>query len=132
MPLLELHRVGEPAHDVAQRADWKLDEHLPATGVVVVVEQRLVLLRGLDAEVHVIALGAVDAARFELGLEQDVAGVEIAQAYLPGMLALGQQHAAAAIEIKAQALGAFLRRHLGRRGIVGLDRWSRCRLRRWR
>ena len=81
--LLELHRIGEPADGVAERADRELDQHLAVGRRVFVREHALALLPGLDPEAHVVALGAVDAAALELGLEQDIAGVEIAEPHPP-------------------------------------------------
>jgi hypothetical protein len=88
-------------------------------------EQDLVALHDLDAEANVIALAAVDAAGLDLGLEKDVAGIEIGEAYLPGPVAFGQEYAGAVVEIKARALGAFLRGRLGRCGIGTLDGLAR-------
>ena len=121
--LLEFHRIGKPAHRVAERADRELDQDLA-------VRWRsnrgrstlLALLPDLDAEAHEIALGAVDAAGLELGLEQDVAGVEIAQPHAPGLLALRHDDPAAVVEIEPDALGGLLRRHFGRRRIIALRR----------
>ena len=75
---------------------------------------------------HVIALGAVDPAGLELGLEQDVAGVEIAQPDLPRRLALRQHHPAAVIEIEPKPLRPFLRRIIRRRRKGPLDRLRGC------
>ena len=55
-----------------------------------------------------------------LGLEQNVAGIEIAQPHAPWMRGFRQNDAAAVIEIELKASGALLRRHLGWRRIVAL------------
>ena len=120
--LLELHRIGKPADRVAERADRELDQHLAVGRRIVVGEDAFVLLPDLEAEAHEVALGAVDPAGLELGLEQDVAGVEIAQAHAPRVLALRQDHPAAVVEIEPQPFGPLLRRHLGRRRIRALFR----------
>ena len=44
---------------------------------------------GLDAEAHEIALAAIDETGLDFSFEQRIAGVEVAQLHLPGMLALG-------------------------------------------
>ena len=64
--LLELHRVGKPAHRVAERADRELDQHLAVGGRVFVGEDALALLPHLDPEAHVVALAAVDPAGLEV------------------------------------------------------------------
>ena len=98
MALLELHRIGKPAHGVAERADRELNQDFAIGGRIFVAEQAFAVLPNLDAA-HIIALGAVDPPDLDLGLEQDVAGVEIAEAHLPGLFALRQDHAAAVVEI---------------------------------
>ena len=55
------------------------------------VEQGFALLPGLEAETDVIALAAVDAPGLHLGVEQNVASVEIADTHPPWMVALRQQ-----------------------------------------
>jgi hypothetical protein len=120
--LLELHRIGKPADSVAERADRELDQHLAVGRRVFVREHALALLPGLDAEADVVALGAVDAAALEFGLEQDIAGVEIAEPHPPGVRTLRQHHAAPVVEIEPQPAEAFLRGHIGRRRIGALRR----------
>ena len=68
-------------------------------------EHALALLPDLEAEAHVIALGAVDAAGLELGLEQNVAGVEIAEPHPPGMLALRQTTRQPSLKSNRRPLG---------------------------
>ena len=67
--------------------------------------QQFVVLPDLEPEADVVALAAVDAAGLDVGLEQHVAGVEVGQAHAPGMLAFGQMHAAAVVEIETQPFG---------------------------
>src|SRR4051812_17922885 len=103
-------------------------------------EDAFTALPRLDAEAHIVVLGAVDPSTLELGLEQHIAGVEIADAHLQRLLSLRPHHSAAAVEIEAQTLGTFLGGHLSGRGIGGLDgrrrgggcrsRYSRIRRRR--
>jgi hypothetical protein len=88
-------------------------------------EHALALLPGLDAKTYVVALGAVDAAGLELSLEQDVPGIEIGDAPLPGIIALRKEHARAVVEVKAQTLRTFLGGHLARCGIGALDGFGR-------
>ena len=87
--LLELHRIGKPADGVAERADRELDQHLAVGRRVFVHEHALALLPDLEPEADVITLGAVDAAALELGLKQNIAGVEIAEPHPPGVRPLG-------------------------------------------
>ena len=115
--LLELHGIGKPANRVAERVDREPDQHVAAGGGIVVDEQAFAVLPDLDAEADKVALGAVDASSFQFGLEQDVSGVEIGQADVPGMIALRHRDPAAVIEIVAQAFGAFLGRNIRRRPI---------------
>jgi hypothetical protein len=129
MLLLEFHRVGEPAHGVAERADRKLDQHLAIGGGIIVRDELLILLPDFEAEAHEITLAAVDAPALELGLEQDVAGIKVTQLHPPGMLALRKHDPAAAVEIEAQPSRALLRWNVGRRRIGGLGRGSRGRAR---
>jgi hypothetical protein len=68
-------------------------------------EQDLVALHDLDAEANVIALAAVDAAGLDLGLEKDVAGIEIGEAYLPGPVAFGRSTRAPSLKSKREPLG---------------------------
>jgi hypothetical protein len=61
----------------------------------------------LDPKADVPALGGVDEGTLVLALEQDVAGVEVAQAHPPfAVCPGGQQHAAAEIEVEADAFRA--------------------------
>src|SRR6266436_5290501 len=114
MAFLKPHRVGEPADDVADRADWELDQHLALGGGIVVAEQALALGPDLEAEAHEITLGTVYAPSLEFGLEEDAAGVEVAEAHAPGMVTLGQYDPAAVVEIEADSFGGFLRGNVGR------------------
>ena len=125
MLLLEFHRIREPANRVAHGADRKLDEHVAAGGRIIVGDELLLPLPHFKAEAHEIALAAVDAPAPELGLEQDVTGIEVAQLDPPGTLAFRKEHPAAAVEVEAQAARAFLGRHLGRRRIGRLGLGSR-------
>jgi hypothetical protein len=74
MEFLELDGIGVPTHGVAERTYRELDQHLAARGGIVVDEQSLPVLPDLDAESYEVTLGAVDASRLDLGLEQDFAG----------------------------------------------------------
>ena len=65
-------------------------------------------------------LRAVHTPGFDLGLEQDVAGVEIGKAHAPGMLVLGQDDPTAMVEVELDAVRATLRGHSGRRRISAL------------
>ena len=75
--LFEFHGIGKPTDRVAERVDREPDQHVAAGGGIVVDEQAFAVLPDLDAEADEVALGAVDASRFQLGLEQDVSGVEV-------------------------------------------------------
>ena len=119
---LELHGVGKPSERVAQGADREIDQHPLPGGGIFVSEDTFVLLPDVDAEAHVIALGAADAAGLKLGLVEDVAGVEVGDAHPPGMLAFRQHDPAAFVEIEAYALSGRLRRQQRRRGISRLCR----------
>ena len=105
MLFLEFDRVGKPAERVAKRADREVHQHLAIRGRIFVHEDALALLPDLQPKAHIIALGAVDASGLELGLEQDVAGIEIAQSHAPGMLGFRQHDAAAIVEIEQEAFG---------------------------
>src|SRR5262249_36939218 len=117
MPLLEFHHVGKPAQRIAEGAHRDLDQYLAPGCRIVVTEYVLVLLPDLEPEPNEIALGAVHRAGLHLGLEQDIASIEIAEAHLPRMLARRETNPAALIEIEAHALGALLRRDGSRLGI---------------
>src|SRR5262249_37416262 len=126
MLALELHRIGKPAHGVAQRADRQLDQDLAVAGRVLVAQDLLVALPDLDAESQVVALDRADEAGLGLGLVEDVAGVGAAGA--PPPIALGQQHPAAVVAVEADAPRALLRRRRRRRR-EGAFAGVLCRLR---
>jgi hypothetical protein len=86
------------------------------------VEEALAFLPDLDAEADVIALGAADPPGLDLGLVQNVAGVEVGNPHPPGVFAFRQHHPAAFVEIEAQPLGAGLGRHRCGRWIGRLGR----------
>ena len=125
MQRLELYRIGEPAHGIADRADRELDQDLLALAVVVVGEDFLVVRPNLDLAVQEIALGAVDPAAAQRGLEQYIAGIGVRQPDSP-LAALGQQYTAAIIIVEADAQRPSLRRRLRRRRIGPLLRRSRA------
>jgi hypothetical protein len=118
--LLELHCVGEPSDRVADRAHRKLDQHVAVGGRVVVAKQACALGPDIKAEPHEIPFAAVHPAGLDLRLIEDVAGIEIAQAHPPWMLALGQCHSTAVVEIEPDGLGTFLGRDFGRRRVSAL------------
>jgi hypothetical protein len=106
--LLKFHGIWKPAYRIAERAHWKLNQDLAIGRRIVVNQEPLVLLPGLEPKSNVISFAAVDVPGLEFGFEQDVASVEIGEAHAPGMLALGQMHPTAVVEIKAQSLGTLL------------------------
>src|SRR5216684_3190253 len=108
MLLFEFDRIGKPAQRIPKRADRKLDQYLPIFRRIVVEENVLAFCRHFDAEPHEITFRAVDSAGLDLRLEQDIARVEVAQAYAPRVFSLGQDHPAAVIEIELDALLALL------------------------
>src|ERR1019366_9708670 len=80
----------------------------------------LVQLPHLDAEADEEALGRADEGALVLALEQDVAGVEVAQPDTPLALGpVGQDEARALVEIEPDALRPRLGGRAGR-GRVGL------------
>src|SRR5262249_60690517 len=83
---------------------------------IIVREHDFVPLPDFQAEADVIAFAAVDSARFDLGLEQDIAGVEIADPHPPGAIALGQENTAAIIEVVPHAAGADRSREIASLG----------------
>src|SRR5262249_9204174 len=84
VPLLELHQIREPAERIAEGTARELHEHFLACRAIVVAEHGPPVLRDFNTETNEIALGAVHPPGFGLDLEQDVAGIEVAEAYLPG------------------------------------------------
>ncbi len=86
--LLELHGVGEPPDDVPEGADGELHQDVAVLGAIVVREQVLAVLPDLDTEPDEITLGAVDATRFQFGVEQAVPGIEVREPHPPRVVAL--------------------------------------------
>ena len=119
MLLLELHRIGKPADSVAERADRELDQDLAVARVVLVRQHQrgcpgLVELPDVDAEADEEALGGGDEGTLVLALEQDIAGVEIAQLNAPAAVgAIGKQHPGALIDIETDSFWAPLCRLCG-------------------
>src|SRR5262249_14900612 len=115
-----LHRIGKPAQRVAEGAHGELDQNIAIPRGTIVGEEALAILPDLEPEADEIALGAVDPPRLQLSLEQDVAGIEIGQAYPPWRVTFRQHQPAAIIEIEAQSLWATLGGNICRRGIWAL------------
>src|SRR5579872_4286963 len=104
MFFFEFCRVREPAERIAERADRKVDGDITLGIRIVVAKDALALLPDLNAEAHKIALAAVDPPALELGLKQDIAGIEIAQSNAPGLRRFRKNNAAAIIEIKLDSM----------------------------
>ena len=121
--LTEPGGIGEPRHDVAQRADG---------GTGSGCRGRAGRIRGVSTGVAApasssdhtsspktdeVSLGRADEGAPVLALEQNVAGIEVAQPHAPFAFGAGRKHdARAVVEIEADVLRADLRRRLGRRG----------------
>jgi hypothetical protein len=113
MTLFEFRGIRQPAERIAERADRKLDQNIAILGGIIVHQQTFALLPDFKTEADEIAFGTVDPAGFDFRLEQDIAGIEVAHASAPGMIALRQEQPTAIIEIKPQAFGTKLRWGLG-------------------
>src|SRR5258708_1566677 len=125
MALLKFNRIGEPSHRIPERADRKLYHHLTLFGRILMDEHTVALLPDLNANTHVVALGAIDPSSSKFGLEKDIAGVEIAQSHSPGMVTFRKCHSASVIEIKSNSLWSFLGRKFWWCWIGTLDRRPR-------
>jgi len=124
----KLHCIGKPPHRVAQRADRELDQHLAALGRVFVRHDALARLPQFEAVPHEILLCAADPAGRDLGLVEDVAGIQIGDPHAPRLAGFRQHDAAAFVEIVPGAVWALLRRHRGGRHISRPPlRLPRCR-----
>lgn len=129
---LEFNRIRKPTQCVAQRAHWKLHEHIPVLGPVVVAEYRLTRTAcrpHLNAAAYVIPLRRVDVPGADIGFIQDVSRIQVAQPYVP--LSIWQDQATAVIEIKPDTLRAAVRGH-HRTGRIGTFNRFRLCCRLWR
>ncbi len=111
--------VGKPGQDVAEGADGELDQDVLSGAIVVVGEDAFLAVPDLDAEADVEAFGAGDAGALVAAFEEDVAGVDVAEADAPfAFSARGEDDAGALVEIVADVARAGLRgdRGFGRIG----------------
>lgn len=113
MPLLELHRIGKPTQHVTEGIDRQPDQHLAPGGAIVMQEHALALLPGFQAKGYEIALRAVDPSGLDLGLEQDVAGIDIGDAHAPEMAGVREHHPTTVVEIEPQPARTLVGRNFG-------------------
>ena len=125
MLLPEACGIGKPREDVAEGADRKLHQHVAAARVVFVFEHDRIISSHLDPEAYEVALRAHEAAGPDLALEQDVAGIQVAQPCLPP--AVGQRHPCSQVEIETDTEWSALGRDAGRRRIGRLGGLVGCR-----
>ncbi|KGX57024.1 hypothetical protein Y024_4433 [Burkholderia pseudomallei TSV44] len=118
---LEFHGIAEPAERFAEPARLELNQHRLAVRVELVLEDALLARVDFDLERHEVPARARDDARADLRVEQRRIGVHVAQADRP--VAVGQQHAAAVVEVEAHAFGAGPGRYVGGRCEASRMRW---------
>src|SRR3954454_16382807 len=133
MLLLKPGRVWEPCQYIAKRADREMNDDRPVTGIEGMRQNRRGLAPGIerqyiDPEANEPPLGREHQGPRILGLEENIAGVEISQGDSPLTLGpRGKRNARALVKVEpdtgAGQLGWGF--SVGRIGRLGLHRGSR-------